>query len=489
MESSEARPRRSGVACHLLISGLLPAAALLVLWLGLQTTLTAGAAADPESGHTTRPHLAYGFNVHEWDLPLVQQMGFGWIKVFSPPGQRAPVNVLMRVDAQAVHMEDVEAFGQGVAALAAEQAAYIDAYEIGNEVNLGAPFGWNAPPVAVDYVELLCTAYEEIKALDPTAVVVSAGLAPTGRISGTWEGHAGHSRLAQDEREYVRELLEAGGGACSDAIGYHPYGFAAAYDAEPDVSSPDPAENCSNGFCFRGVEPFYEIVRDLGAGDRQIWATELGWIVRPPDHCLDDASFAGREWQLVSEEEQATNLAGAFAYAHEEMPWMGPMFVFNLNFNTTSFYDECEQMRYFGIEGRPAEEALRAMAKYPASGVLRVAGPEGPIMEAVDAQPLTNVISMTVRNRGWGPLSFTATVTSGDRLELALTPLTGTLAPQSFLPLSLTTVISGRLPGIYGGTVTVEASPGTGDAPATRQLEFWLVGEMRDRFLPFVRRP
>lgn len=485
MEGSQAGSWRWATVFHLLLAVFLSLSALVVVWVGLQRAQTADAAV----GSDASPHLAYGFNVHEWDLPLVQGMGFDWIKVFTPPGQRAPVNVLMRIDSQAADLADVEGFGDEVAALAAANAPYIEAYEIGNEVNLDASFGWGAPPVAADYVQLLCEAYGRIKELDPTAVVVSAGLAPVGRVSGTWEGHAGHNGDVQDEREYMREFLEAGGGACADAIGYHPYGYAADYDAEPDVTSADPSRNCSNGFCFRGVEPFYEVVQEGGAGDRQIWATELGWIVRPPDHCLDDASFAGREWQLVSEEAQAANLAGAFAYAHEEMPWMGPMFVFNLNFNTTSFYEECEQMRYFGIEGRPAEEALREMVKYPASGLLRVEGPAGPIREAVQDQPLTRAASITVRNRGWGPLTFTATVTTSEGLEAALTPLTGALAPQTSLPLSLTTVISGRSPGTYGATVTVEASPGTGDAPSMTTVVFRLVGEMKDSFLPVVRRP
>lgn len=485
MKDSKARSWRGALTPRLLLVGFLPLVMLAVVWLGVQQAQTAGAAADSEADS----HLAYGFNVHEWDLPLVQGMGFGWIKIFAPPGQRAPVNVLMRVDPQAADVVDVEGFGDEVAALAGEHAPYIEAYEIGNEVNLDASFGWGAPPVAADYVQLLCEAYGRIKEVDPTAVVVSAGLAPVGRISETWQGHAGHNGSVQDEREYVREFLGAGGDACADAIGYHPYGFAADYDAEPDVASADPARHCSNGFCFRGVEPFYEILREGGAGDKQIWATELGWIVRPPDHCLDHPTFAGREWQLVSEEEQAANLAGAFAYAHEHMPWMGPMFVFNLNFNTTSFYEECEQMRYFGIEGRPAEEALRTMAKDPAGGVLRLAGPEAPIVKAADGQPLTEQISMTVRNRGWAPLTFTATVTAGEGLAVSLSPFTWTLAPQSSVPLSVTTVISSRPPGVYSATVTVEASPGTGDAPAATSIVFRLLGEMNDTFLPTVRRP
>ena len=485
MKVSQPWSWRRATAFRLLVAVFLPLITLILLWVGLQRAQTAGAAVDSD----VSPHLAYGFNVHEWDLPLLQGMGFDWIKVFSPPGQRAPVNVLMRIDPQAADLGDVEGFGNEVAALAAANAPYIEAYEIGNEVNLDASYGWGAPPVAADYVQLLCEAYGRIKELDPTAVVVSAGLAPVGRVSGTWEGHAGHNGAVQDEREYLREFLEAGGGDCADAIGYHPYGFAADYDAEPDVTSADPARNCSNSFCFRGVEPFYEIVREAGLGDRQIWATELGWIVRPPDHCLDHPSFAGREWQLVSEEEQAENLAGAFAYAHEEMPWMGPMFVFNLNFNTTSFYEECEQMRYFGIAGRPAEEALRQMAKHPASGILRVAGPATPYLEAAADQPLTKPISVTVRNRGWGALTFTATVTASAGLEISLMPLTGTLAPQSFLALSGTAGISGRSPGVYSATVTVEGSPGTGSAPATAHIVFRLTGEMSDSFLPIVRRP
>ena len=39
----------------------------------------------------------------------------------------------------------------------------------------------------------------------------------------------------QDDREFLKELFTAGGGACLDAVGYHPYGFSADYDVDPDV--------------------------------------------------------------------------------------------------------------------------------------------------------------------------------------------------------------------------------------------------------------
>ena len=111
---------------------------------------------------------------------------------------------------------------------------------------------------------VLCTAYNEIKAVDSEAIVVSAGLAPTGRVTGNWGGHAGHNGLYQDEREFLKEFFDAGGGNCTDAIGYHPYGFSADYDVAPDVPDANPARNCTNGFCFRGTEKIYEIMVQRG---------------------------------------------------------------------------------------------------------------------------------------------------------------------------------------------------------------------------------
>ena len=69
---------------------------------------------------------------------------------------------------------------------------------------------------------------------------MSAGLAPTGRVTGDHNGHPGHDGSKQDDRQFLIELLDNGGGACLDAVGYHPYGFSADYDAVPDVISDDP---------------------------------------------------------------------------------------------------------------------------------------------------------------------------------------------------------------------------------------------------------
>lgn len=443
-----------------------------------------GAAAIP-------PHLGYGFNVAFLNTGQLQTMGFDWIKVFSDPGTRLPQHVLWRIPAAASDMNDLTAFGNGVYQMALGAAGNVEAFEIGNEVNLDADYGWGAPPIAADYVQLLCVAYANIKLASPNALVVSAGLAPTGRVSGNWNGHAGHNGLYQDEREYLREWIAAGGGNCVDAVGYHPYGFSADYNAEPDLPSADPTQNCTNGFCFRGAEKFYEILSQNNLGHKPVWATETGWIVYPPDDCLSHPSFQGRHWQLVTEEKQASNLVGAFTYADANWSWMGPIFIFNLDFNQAPWLEDCDQMRYYSVMGRPAETALTNMPKNPGSLVGQLELLSAPwLLMAVDEQPFTATVQIGIANAGWQAFTYTATVVTGTALSpsLLVTP-TGVLAPAgiTYLPLSIPSDL--RPSGLYTGLVTIITSNGVVGAPVTVPITLYLADEVHRTYLPITQRP
>lgn len=434
----------------------------------------------------TPPHLGYGFNVAEWDLPLLTGMGFDWIKVFNSPGDRLPVNVMIRVDANSSHLNDLGAFASSVAQLAQNSGAYIEAYEIGNEVNLDASYGWTTAPIAEDYVQLLCTAYSHIKAADPESVVISAGLAPTGRVTGNWNGYNGHNGLYQDEREYLRAFLVAGGGECADVIGYHPYGFSANYDAEPDIPSSDPTQNCANGFCFRGAEKFYEVMTEEGYGNKQVWVTEFGWIIRPPDECLSDPGFQGREWQLVTEEQQADNLRGAFEYADVNWPWMGTMVIFNLNFNTADWFPLCEQMRYYGVEGRPAENALRDMPKRPGAltADLSTNTSEIGLMWEVASQPMTQTVAIAVENTGWISTDFSTSLDPAGTLNATIVDGSGTIDPAGTAIFTLEITSNGQPTGLYTTTLTIDATPGTNGVPFDIPVSLRLVENIQFNFLP-----
>ncbi|MEM7336771.1 MAG: hypothetical protein AAF490_32160, partial [Chloroflexota bacterium] len=437
----------------------------------------------------------YGFNVAEWDTDRLQAMGFNWMKVFDTPSTQQPVNVLLRLDANASHLSDVTSFANNIESIAINNGAYIDAYEIGNEVNLDATYGWgygstNVPPDADDYVTLLCAVYSKIKAADPTAIVVSAGLAPTGRVAGNWNGHPGHNGLFQDEREYLIEFVAAGGGNCTDAIGYHPYGYSADFDAAPDVSSGDATQNCANGFCFRGVEKFYEVMQANGLSDRKVWVTECGWITEPPASCLDDPGWSGRAWQIVSEQQQADNLVGSFDYATSNYPWMEAMFIFNLNFNTAPWItDQCEQMRFYGVQGRPAETALSEMPKVVSVpvGELTVSPVQWTDVITTGQQPYTSSMAIQLTNSGDANLSYTIGIDIGTDLTLTLqSPATGLLTPSETNTVTVNIDSAVQTAGQYSGGVTITAVSNSISTTQSVNYRLFVFDQLFTTYLPLM---
>jgi hypothetical protein len=433
--------------------------------------------------------LGYGFNVAMWDVSLLDSIGFNWMKVFNPPGGPVGPHILLRIEANAGHMGNVVGFGDNIASIAINHGAYIDAYEIGNEPNLDAGYGWNAPPIAADYAVLLCEAYGRIKAHHPQAKVISAGLAPTGRVQGNWNGHAGHNGMYQDERDWFKEFLDAGGGGCLDGVGYHNYGFSADYDTPPDTNGGTPETNCSNGFCFRGVEKLREIMVERGLAHKTIWTTEFGWIVNPPSHCLNDLGWQGRQWQIVSEQKQAENLAGAYQYAAAHWPWMEAMFIFNLNFNTSGWYDECEQMRFYGVQGRPAEAALREMPKeiIPDKGELDIRPLAVTAVITPGQQPFTQATQLTFSNIGTALLTYTITIDNGTLAPTLLSPPTGVVEPGTFHLLALQMTSHDRPVGTYTAMLHVtvnDVANGAADIP----VRLHIFDTIHTTYLPLLQK-
>jgi len=331
-------------------------------------TLSPQPTPTPCSGTPVRFELGGANYPVSWPDPAIGEMGLEWMKLFGGPDHRFPYRVLRRIDVNYRLAGSIDSVAFQIGREAAERAEYIDAWEIGNEVNLGASFGWDAPPDAALYTEMLCATYEQIKARYPEVIVVSAGLAPTGRVPAEWEGHKGYCAPGldgclgyyQDDHEFLREMLDSGAADCFDALGYHPYGFGAPYDAAPGSAA------CGgDNFCFRGVEEIRRIMVEEYGVDKPIWVTEFGWIVDPRaeevgrPECWDDPSIAQFHWQVVSPGEQADNIRGALQWAEDNYPWMGPMFLFNYG-----FYDSgsCNHMVFFDIQGLPAEALLRALA-------------------------------------------------------------------------------------------------------------------------------
>ena len=242
-----------------------------------------------------------------------------------------------------------------VSALAQRYKGKVAAYEIWNEQNLRRE--WNGGTLSASkYVELLAGAYNAIKAADPSAIVVSGALAPTGWNDGV---------TAIDDRVYLDAMYAAGLKSYSDAIGAHPNGWANSPTAtccrqESDV----PSHNDHSSFFFRHtLEDYWNIMSKYGDTGTRIWATEFGWGTLDG---LGVSAAAGYEFvSYNSEAEQADYTVAAFSQARS-YNFVGAMFVWNLNFCPVAGAN-AEQC-YWGIlrpdwSHRPAYESLKAMSK------------------------------------------------------------------------------------------------------------------------------
>jgi hypothetical protein len=312
------------------------------------------AAQDPPQ--PIEPHLGYGIHVGpntRVNYTDVNDLRMDWVKIYEPgqAGAFSNKRILLRYDV--IWQQDWNAFKSNLAGYIAGLGSRIDAIEVGNEPNLGSEWHGRTPN-AWEYVQVLRVAYQVIKSVNPNLIVVSAGLAPTITLP---------SREAISDLEYAREMMENGAGQWFDAFGYHPYGYNMPPSAPPGGQQP---------LVFRRTEQIRQIMEENGVY-KQIWLTEFGWLRDPGEDgigCSDvDPNFSGFAWLRVSGNTQANYLIQAFEYAHENWPWAGPMFVWNLNWSLMDWLPPCDHRRWFGIltpsgNRTPAFNALARMPHY-----------------------------------------------------------------------------------------------------------------------------
>ena len=336
-------------------------AALLLLAFSSACNMLAPTASPPPSPTTAvrtypLPRLAgpqYGIQTFLWwnvdnktawrDADLVQGLGFGWLKEqFSwsaISGSRGGydwfrtdwivklaaerhLKLLVRLDKAPFWAlseagdagkytdtppKDPALMGEFCGALATRYAGKIAAYEVWNEPNLAREWG-GQPPNPAEYVALLKACDTAIKAADPRAIVISAGMAPT---------ITDDTSVSMPDAQYYQGLYAAGGAAYFDMLGVHAPGYGNPPERSPADCQAD-AFWQSSVWCFRHVEEIRALMVAAGDGDKQIAVTEMGWTT--------DSVHNDYKWYAVSEAMQADYLARAFQYAKANwQPWIGLM--------------------------------------------------------------------------------------------------------------------------------------------------------------------
>ena len=240
----------------------------------------------------------------------------------------------------------------------------INAYQIWHEPNLRR--SWvepssqaataNTPDTgrlsSTNYIDLLSLSYPAIKAVDPDALVVTAGLAPTGLNDG--------GRNAIDDRVFLRELLRQGAAQFSDAIGVQPSGFANPPDSRSPEQGPGVATHFDSTrfFFLDTLEEYRAILVEGDAGNLPLWVTRFGWGTSE-GNALTQPDANSQYLTYTSPGEQAQYTTRAFAIG-AETAYVGPMILYNLNGCQANNGEAC----YFSLidsslSARPAFSALQ----------------------------------------------------------------------------------------------------------------------------------
>lgn len=211
----------------------------------------------------------------------------------------------------------------------------IDAIEIWNEPNLAREWRGNLPFNGAGYMQLFAPAYQAVRAYSPSMTVVSAGLAPTGALADT-----------VDDRDFLRQMYAAGLGDYADiAVGVHPYGWGNPPDARCCNQIPDHGWDEDPHFFFiETLEEYRQIMVESGHSEQRLWVTEFGWATWE-----GLGSEAPELWVTYNSAQNQSDYAIRAFEIGQSLPYVGPMFLWNLNFANQTLVEQRDERTAYSI--------------------------------------------------------------------------------------------------------------------------------------------
>ncbi len=188
-------------------------------------------------------------------------------------------------------------FGQFAAAVAQRYAPQgVQDFEIWNEPN-NTVF-WQPAPNPAAYVQILQAAYTDIKAVDPGAFVITAGLAPEATQNGNI-----------NEVTFLQDMYADGAKGYFNAVGDHPY----SYPALPDTYE------AWSGWSQMAVTPtsLESTMAANGDGSKPIWVTEVGAPTGGPDS-VGTAAQAEELTQAIDNAKSSSWIGAMYLYTYED---------------------------------------------------------------------------------------------------------------------------------------------------------------------------
>jgi hypothetical protein len=303
------------------------------------------------------------FEWHEPDLVIdkINQSGLGIIARLDNQPDWARRDKIFPASGPPDNIEDWKDFVQD---FAERYKGKVQIYEIWNEPNISREWG-NQKPDAKAYTEMLRVSYQEIKKIDPNAIIVSAGLSPTTE----------QSDRAIADTVFLTDMYANGAKAYFDMLGVHAPGFKAAPDLDPAAVARDPQlsnpgdpspESAKRVYAFRHAEDMRQVMVQNGDEAKQVAIMEMGWTT-------DTRPNSPYNWHSVTPEVQAEYLVKAMQYAKQNWSqWAGPMVVLYIPEPEWTANDEQYYWSITNPDGtvRPAYNALKTWLQQnrPAGG-------------------------------------------------------------------------------------------------------------------------
>lgn len=226
--------------------------------------------------------------------------------------------------------DDVETFAQFAQRIATRYRSRVQAYEIWVEPNLRRSWldatSTSRETVrlsSISYLSLLTAAAPAIRSADPDAIIISAGLAPTGLTS---------PRNAIADRLYLQTLLAGGLLDLVDAVGVQPDGFA----NPPNARCCQPSDRVLTHYeqpefyFLETLLAYRDLVDAAGGANVPLWVTRFGWGSAEVNTLAAPNMAENPFFTYTTAQEQLEFTRAAFELV-VQLDAVNPMILYNLN--------------------------------------------------------------------------------------------------------------------------------------------------------------
>ncbi len=221
--------------------------------------------------------------------------------------------------------DNLEDFGDYVAAVVSRYRGRIRFYQIWNEPNIYPEWG-NQPVNPEAYTELLCLAYQRAKEADPNVVIISGAMAPTAEL-GTWNADYQGNNLM--DVIFLQRMYNAGARDCFDIMAVNDYMLWSG----PTDRRMRPTQDQIN---FSRPMWVRDVMVANGDAHKPIWISEMNSNAAPPE--------IPPRFGRVTPEQQARYAPLAYERIQREWPWVGVVAVW---FFKRASNTECDQPFYY----------------------------------------------------------------------------------------------------------------------------------------------